>query len=157
MTELRPATADDAPAIARIWYFGWRDGHLGHVADELVALRTRESFDQRAAARVADTVVATVDGAVAGFIMVVGDEVEQVYVAGEHRGTGLAAALLTEAERLVAANGRDRAWLAVAPGNARARRFYERRGWIDEGLFDYPAATADGPMPVPCRRYVKRV
>lgn len=157
MTELRPATADDAPAIARIWYFGWRDGHLGHVADELVALRTRESFDQRAAARVADTVVATVDGAVAGFIMVVGDEVEQVYVAGEHRGTGLAAALLTEAERLVAANGRDRAWLAVAPGNARARRFYERRGWIDEGLFDYPAATADGPMAVPCRRYVKRV
>jgi len=157
VTELRPATADDAPAIARIWYFGWRDGHLGHVADELVALRTRESFDQRAAARVADTVVATVDGAVAGFIMVVGDEVEQVYVAGEHRGTGLAAALLTEAERLVAANGRDRAWLAVAPGNARARRFYERRGWIDEGLFDYPAATADGPMPVPCRRYVKRV
>ena len=157
MTEVRPATADDAPAIARIWYFGWRDGHLGHVADELVALRTRESFDQRAAARVADTVVATVDGAVAGFIMVVGDEVEQVYVAGEHRGTGLAAALLTEAERLVAANGRDRAWLAVAPGNARARRFYERRGWIDEGLFDYPAATADGPMAVPCRRYVKRV
>ena len=157
MTELRPATADDAPAIARIWYFGWRDGHLGHVADELVALRTRESFDQRAAARVADTVVATVDGAVAGFIMVVGDEVEQVYVAGEHRGTGLAAALLTEAERLVAANGHDRAWLAVAPGNARARRFYERRGWIDEGLFDYPAATADGPMPVPCHRYVKRL
>ena len=157
MTELRPATADDAPAIARIWYFGWRDGHLGHVADELVALRTRESFDQRAAARVADTDVATVDGAVAGFIMVVGDEVEQVYVAGEHRGTGLAAALLTEAERLVAANGHDRAWLAVAPGNARARRFYQRRGWIDEGLFDYPAATADGPMPVPCRRYVKRV
>ena len=157
MTELRPATADDAPAIARIWYFGWRDGHLGHVADELVALRTRESFDQRAAARVADTVVATVDGAVAGFIMVVGDEVEQVYVAGEHRGTGLAAALLTEAERLVAANGHDRAWLAVAPGNARARRFYERRGWIDEGLFDDPAATADGPMAVPCRRYVKRV
>jgi len=157
VTELRPATADDAPAIARIWYFGWRDGHLGHVADELVALRTRESFDQRAAAGVADTVVATVDGVVAGFIMVVGDEVEQVYVAGEHRGTGLAAALLTEAERLVAANGHDRAWLAVAPGNARARRFYERRGWIDEGLFDYPAATADGPMPVPCRRYVKRV
>jgi GNAT superfamily N-acetyltransferase len=155
--ELRPATPDDAPLIARIWYDGWRDGHLGHVADELVAVRTRESFDQRSADRVGDTVVTTVDGAVAGFIMVVGDEVEQVYVAAEHRGTGLAAGLLHEAERLVAANGHDRAWLAVAPGNARARRFYERSGWTDEGLFDYPAATADGPMPVPCHRYVKDV
>ena len=157
MIELRPATPDDAPLIARIWYDGWRDGHLGHVADELVAVRTRDSFDQRSADRVGDTVVATADGAVAGFIMVVGDEVEQVYVATEHRGTGLAAGLLHEAERLVAANGHDRAWLAVAPGNARARRFYERSGWTDEGLFDYPAATADGPMPVPCHRYVKDV
>jgi ribosomal protein S18 acetylase RimI-like enzyme len=157
VSELRPATADDAPVIARIWYDGWQDGHLGHVADELVALRTRESFDRRAAQRAGDTVVATVDGAVAGFIMVVGDEVEQVYVASEHRGTGLAAALLDEAERLVAANGHRRAWLAVAPGNARARRFYERSGWTDEGLFDYPAATADGPMPVPCHLYVKNV
>jgi ribosomal protein S18 acetylase RimI-like enzyme len=157
VTELRPATPDDAPVIARIWYDGWRDGHLGHVADELVALRTRESFDQRAANRVGDTVVATVDGAVAGFIMVVGDEVEQVYVAAEHRGSGLATTLLHEAERLVAASGHERAWLAVAPGNARARRFYERSGWTDEGLFDYPAATADGPMPVPCHRYVKPV
>lgn len=157
MIELRPATPDDAPLIARIWYHGWRDGHLGHVADELVAVRTRDSFDQRSADRVGDTVVATVDGAVAGFIMVVGDEVEQVYVAAEHRGTGLAAGLLHEAERLVAANGHDRAWLAVAPGNTRARRFYERSGWTDEGPFDYPAATADGPMPVPCHRYVKDV
>jgi GNAT superfamily N-acetyltransferase len=157
VTDLRPATAEDAPVIAQIWYDGWRDGHLGHVAEELVAVRTRESFDQRAAARVSDTVLATVDGAVAGFIMVVGDEVEQVYVAGDRRGTGLATVLLNEAERLVAANGHNRAWLAVAPGNARARRFYERSGWTDEGLFEYPAATADGPMPVPCHRYVKDV
>lgn len=157
MVTLRPATADDAGAIAQIWSDGWRDGHLGHVSDELVALRTRESFDPRAAARVADTVVADVDGEIAGFVMVVGDEVEQVYVAATHRGTGLAATLLTEAERMVAANGHDQAWLAVAPGNARARRFYERSGWTDEGRFDYPAATERGTLAVPCHRYVKPV
>ena len=157
MVTLRPATSDDAGAIAQIWADGWRDGHLGHVPDELVALRTRESFDDRAAARVADTVVADVDGEVAGFVMVVGDEVEQVYVAASHRGTGLAATLLTEAEQLVAANGHTRAWLAVAPGNARARRFYERSGWTDEGRFDYPASIERGTLPVPCHRYVKPV
>jgi ribosomal protein S18 acetylase RimI-like enzyme len=154
---LRAARPDDAPAVAGIWRRGWRDGHVGHVPDALVAVRTDESFDTRAAQRVGDTVVATVDGEVAGFIMVVGDEVEQVYVAAEHRGGGVAAALLTEAERVVAANGHDRAWLAVAVGNARARRFYEKRAWIDEGVFDYPASHEDGPIAVPCHRYAKPV
>jgi ribosomal protein S18 acetylase RimI-like enzyme len=121
---IRPAIAEDAPAVADIWMAGWRDGHLGHVPDELVAVRTPETFQTRAAERVGDTAVAVVDGEVAGFVMVVGDEVEQVYVASGHRGSGLAGLLLTEAERLVAANGHQRAWLAVAPGNARARRFY---------------------------------
>lgn len=144
------------PAVAAIWYHGWRDAHLGNVPDELLAVRTKESFWERAAKRVADTTVADVDGAVAGFIMVVGDEVEQVYVSSAHRGTGTAAALLTEAERQVKAAGHDHAWLAVAPGNARARRFYERQGWLDEGLFDYQAGSETGPVSVPCHRYVKR-
>ncbi len=109
----------------------------------------------RASQRVSDTVVAIVDDAVAGFVMVVDDEVEQVYVSAHHRGTGVAAVLLAEAERRVVVNGHERAWLAVVAGNARARRFYERNGWTDEGVFDYPAASAAGPIPVPSHRYVK--
>jgi GNAT superfamily N-acetyltransferase len=89
--------------------------------------------------------------------MVAGDEVEQVYVADGHRGIGVAGVLLAESERLVAAGGHERAWLAVAVGNARARRFYERQGWVDEGVFDYPADGPDGPIPVPCHRYTKPV
>lgn len=143
--------------MARIWWDGWRDGHLGHVPDALVAVRTPESFADRAAQRVADTTVAIVDGVVAGFVMVVGDEVEQVYVSVQHRGSGVADALLAEAERLVRAGGHETAWLAVVAGNVRARRFYERNGWTDGGPFDYPAAGPDGPIPVPCHRYVKPV
>jgi ribosomal protein S18 acetylase RimI-like enzyme len=154
---LRPARPEDADAVARIWWDGWRDGHLGNVPDELVAIRTEESFWTRAEQRVADTVVAVVGGEVAGFVMVVEDEVEQVYVAAAHRGAGVAGVLLAEAERLVEANGHEWAWLAVAAGNARARRFYAKRGWTDHGLFDYPAASDDGPIPVPCHRYMIRV
>ncbi|WP_410785463.1 GNAT family N-acetyltransferase [Kribbella sp. C-35] len=154
---VRPAVAADADAVAAIWYAGWQDGHLGHVPEELVAIRTKESFWTRAGERIADTTVAVVGAEVAGFVMVVGDEVEQVYVASGHRGSGIAGTLLAEAERLVKAGGHQEAWLAVATGNARARRFYERNGWTDGGPFDYPASVGTGSIPVPCHRYVKPV
>jgi ribosomal protein S18 acetylase RimI-like enzyme len=159
--ELRIATTADTEAIAHIWHRGWLDGHLGHVPEALVAHRTPQSFGVRTAARLAsgsragDTTVAVVRGEVAGFVMISGDEAEQVYVAADHRGSGVAAALLAEAERQIAAAGFAEAWLAVVSGNARARRFYERQGWHDTGGFEYEAATATGSVRVPCRRYTK--
>ncbi|MCX6466770.1 MAG: GNAT family N-acetyltransferase [Pseudonocardiales bacterium] len=152
--QLRPATPADVPAVARIWCSGWPDGHLGHVPDALVAARTEESFGPRAAERVPHTVVAEVGGAVAGFVTVVDDEVEQLYVEAGHRGSGVAAALLAEGERRVAAGGHRTAWLAVVGGNARARRFYERQGWRDAGPFEH---RAPGGIPVPAHRYVTDV
>jgi GNAT superfamily N-acetyltransferase len=152
---LRTALAEDTRAIAEIWHLGWQDGHLGFVPQELVDVRTAGSFRTRASERISDTTVATIDGAVVGFVMVVDDEVEQVYVAAAYRGTGIATVLIGEAERQVRANGHRKAWLAVVAGNARARAFYERAGWVDEGPFDYAAAAEDGPIAVPCRRYTK--
>jgi GNAT superfamily N-acetyltransferase len=153
--ELRSARPEDAPAVGEIWHLGWRDGHLGHVPDELLPARHEESFRRRAAERFADTTVAVVAGEVGGFVMVVGDEVEQLYVARSHRGTGMADVLLADAERQVRDAGHAEAWLAVVAGNVRARRFYERRGWSDGGPFDYQAEGGDRPIPVPSHRYVK--
>jgi GNAT superfamily N-acetyltransferase len=157
---LRRARDDDTDAVAAIWASGWRDGHLGHVPEALVRARTQESFRDRAAQRIRNTVVADIpDGdletPIAGFVTVVDDEVEQVYVAAGHRGSGVARLLLAEAERLVAAAGHRRAWLAVVDGNARARSFYERQGWLDEGMFDYLTAAGGEVITVPCLRYVK--
>jgi GNAT superfamily N-acetyltransferase len=152
---IRKAAPADAKAVAAIWHAGWPDGHLGHVPEELVAVRTEESFHQRAAKRLADTVVAEVGGTVAGFTMVVDDEVEQVYVQASHRGSGVADALLADAEARIRSAGYARAWLAVVAGNARARRFYERRGWVDDGPLIYPAEGPNGPIDVPAHRYVK--
>lgn len=154
---LRPARHEDADAIGEIWREGWRDAHLGHVPDELLAVRTAESFGQRASQRISDTVVAVVEENVAGFVMVVEDEVEQVYLSRRYRGAGVAPRLLAEAERLIAVNGHTRAWLAVVAGNDRARKFYERNGWTDDGPFDYPAASSRGIVLVPARRYVKEL
>lgn len=154
---VRRASLDDADAIARIWHDGWADGHAGHVPDELYRHRTVASYPPRVRARLASTWVAEAGGAVRGFVVVVDAEVEQVYVDAAARGSGVAAALLARAESVVADAGHDRAWLAVVAGNARARRFYERSGWVDAGPLDYAAEVAGGVVVVPCRRYEKPV
>jgi putative acetyltransferase len=155
---IRPATAEDMAAVAELWYVGWHDGHAGHVPEGLTAARTLEAFHERTPSRVADTTLAVAeDGELLGFIMVAGDEVEQVFVGRDARGTGLAAQLLAEAENQVAAGGHDVAWLAVVEGNARARAFYERQGWRDEGDLPYEVTAGGQTFISPCRRYVTRV
>lgn len=162
MTEpiLRPATTDDVDAIADLFHRGWHDAHPGHVPDGLTERRTPEAFYDRVSQRVAETdetTVAEIDGEVAGFIMVAGDEAEQVYVDRGYRGSGVAALLLAEAERQIAASGHDVAWLAVVRGNERARAFYARQGWTDEGDLDYPVTALGETYISPCRRFTKRV
>ncbi|RYC13846.1 GNAT family N-acetyltransferase [Nocardioides zhouii] len=158
MTTIRPAGAADMAAVADLWHEGWHSGHAGHVPEGLTALRTLAAFRERTPLRVDDTTVGVDDaGELLGFVMVVGDEVEQVFVGPAARGTGVAAVLLAEAERQVAAAGHASAWLAVVAGNARARRFYEKYGWVDEGDLPYEVTAGGQTWTSPCRRYVKPV
>jgi putative acetyltransferase len=157
---LRPATADDVDTVADLFHRGWHDAHPGNVPDGLTVRRTAEAFHDRVAQRVAETdetTVAEVDGMIAGFIMIAGDEVEQVYVDRAFRGSEVAAVLLTEAERQVAAAGFDVAWLAVVVGNDRAQAFYRRQGWTDEGELPYEVTALGETFISPCRRFTKRV
>jgi len=153
---LRPAVADDVDAIAEVWHQGWRDGHLGHVPDALLPHRGLVHFRERVPPRIPTTTVATIGATVVGFVTVHDDEAEQVYVAASARGGGVANMLLRHAEQVIAERY-DTAWLAVVAGNARARRFYEKSGWRDAGGFDYGAEIRGGTIPVPSRRYEKRV
>lgn len=153
---LRAATPADVDVLAALWHAGWREAHLGHVPDALLAHRTLDAFRARLP-EILDTVtVAAADGEIAGFVRVRDDELEQMYVGAGHRGSGTAAALIAHAERVVARF--PVAWLAVVAGNTRARRFYERSGWHDAGPFDEPAWLPDGStLAVPCYRYEKSV
>jgi len=153
---LRLAAADDVDANAEVWHQGWRDGHLGHVPDALLPHRALAHFRERVPPRLPTTTVALIGSTVVGFVTVHDDEAEQVYVAASARGGGVANALLRRAEQVIAERY-ETAWLAVANGNARARRFYEKCGWRDAGGFDYGAEIRGGTIPVPCRRYEKSV
>jgi putative acetyltransferase len=157
---LRPATSGDVQAIADLFHRGWHDVHPGRVPEGLTERRTPQAFRDRVAQRIEETdetTVAEVDGTVAGFIMVAGDEAEQVYVDRPFRGSTVASLLLTEAERQIAAAGHDVAFLVVVRGNDRAQAFYARQGWVDEGDVDYPVTALGEHFVSPCRKFTKRV
>jgi ribosomal protein S18 acetylase RimI-like enzyme len=153
---LRPASLADVDAIAALWHSGWIDGHVGHVPEALHAHRRLVDFQRRVPPRIPTTTAAVLGVNLVGFVTLHDDEIEQLYVASSARGGGVATALIRHAERVIAERY-STAWLAVAVGNARARRFYERQGWSDASALDYPAETTAGPVVVPCRRYEKRV
>jgi GNAT superfamily N-acetyltransferase len=150
---IRRAAATDVDPIARIWRVGWIDGHAGHVPPELVQHRDAEQFAPRAQQRLDRTWVAESGDEVVGFLVIVDDEVEQIYVDASARGTATASLLLHTGETVIRKAGYEQAWLAVVAGNARARSFYARQGWRDAGAFSYLAETEGGPLPVPCQRY----
>ena len=154
---VRPAAPDDVPSIARIWQEGWHDAHDGRVPDALLRHRTPESYPPRVRERLAHTAVAEVDGSVAGFVVTIDAELEQLYVDAAARGTGVAQALIAHSEQAIAAAGHDEGWLAVVAGNDRAIAFYAKSGWVDSGPFDYQAEIEGGTLPVPCRRLVKQL
>jgi putative acetyltransferase len=154
---IRSAQPGDMAAVADIWHRAWHVGHAGHVPDGLTAARTLDAFHARTPSRVADTMVAEVDGELVGFTMVEGDEVEQVFVDPRSHGTGVAGPLLAAAEQQVAAAGHDVAWLAVVVDNARARAFYEKHGWHDAGDLPYEVSAGGTTYVSPCRRYEKKV
>jgi ribosomal protein S18 acetylase RimI-like enzyme len=153
---LRAATPDDVEAIATLWHRGWLDAHLGHVPESIRQHRRLVDFRKRVPPRVHQTTVATIASSIVGFVTVHDDEVEQIYVAENARGGGVANALLRHAEQVIAVRF-EAGWLAVVPGNTRARRFYERNGWCDAGTIDYAAETTGGTMLVRCRRYEKHM
>jgi GNAT superfamily N-acetyltransferase len=99
--------------------------------------------------------VAGAHGTPLGFHVVEGDELNQLYVAAEARGTGVAATLVADAEARMADAGADVAWLACAIGNERAARFYEKCGWRRVGTMMSYVTTAAGRVPLEVWRYEK--
>ncbi|PJJ71705.1 ribosomal protein S18 acetylase RimI-like enzyme [Diaminobutyricimonas aerilata] len=151
-TALRAARGSDVDDIARIWEAGWRDAHADCVPEALSAFREASMYPPRVRARLGGTWVALRHGVVAGFVVVHGDELEQLYVAAAARGTGIGVALLRHGAAVIAAGGYERAWLAVATGNVEARGFYECAGWADAGPISYAAEAGEASVEVPCRR-----
>jgi GNAT superfamily N-acetyltransferase len=155
--QVRAAQPEDFERLTTIWFEGWHDAHVLIVPEALARLRTRESFRERLACELDSVRVFGDPGAPVGFTMIRGNELYQFYVAASARGTGVAAALMRDAEAQLAARGISKPWLACAVGNVRAARFYEKSGWRRAGVVTLDSETSDGPFPLEVWRYEKEL
>jgi len=155
--QVRTAEEREIDGLARLWYDGWQDAHAQILPLELRRLRTLDSFRQRLQTALPDTRVVGPPGAPSGFCITKVDELYQIYVSTQARGSGAAGALMADAEARLAKSGVETAWLACAIGNHRAARFYEKCGWCRVGVVTYQAETATGYFPLRVWRYEKRV
>ena len=152
---IRHAEPSELHQIAKIWYDCWQDAHAAILPRELKDDRTLESFRQRLPGLLDDTRVIGPAGQPLGFCTLKGDELYQLYVSAEARGTGAARLLMDDAEQRLATRGVQTAWLACAIGNDRAARFYEKCGWRRVGVVNNPVQLASGPLDLDVWRYEK--
>jgi ribosomal protein S18 acetylase RimI-like enzyme len=146
MVTVRPATVADAPAIGRVHVRAWRAAYRGHMPDEyLDGLRPEEraAYWREALGREdrpGAVLVVERDGEVVGFSAVGpsrdpegAGELFSINLDPAHWGSGAGRALLEAAQAELARLGFAETVLWVLPANARARRFYERAGWVADG------------------------
>jgi GNAT superfamily N-acetyltransferase len=154
---VRDAHESELDELATVWYEAWRDGHEAVVPAELTRRRTRERFRDRLQTALAEVRVAGPLGAPVGFSMLKGGELYQLFVRARARGSGVAAALIADAEARLLARGVETAWLTCAIGNDRAARFYEKCGWHRSGTVIEELATPEGTMRLEVWRYEKHL
>jgi ribosomal protein S18 acetylase RimI-like enzyme len=155
MMNVRAAEEAEIDHLAKIWYEGWHDAHARILPPELTRLRTLESFRDRLQAALSKIRVVGPFAAPVGFCILKDNELYQLYVSAEARGSGVAAALMADAEARLAEDGFESAWLACAVGNERAARFYDKCGWRRVGVAVYQAEAWNGTVPLEVWRYEK--
>jgi len=148
--EIRAAHPDDHDALAKIWHNGWVESHAEHVPAELTAQRTPDSFHARLTDMLETTLVTGPIGAPIGFCAIKDNEVYQMYVSPTARGTGSAAALISAGCDAIKSAGHSQAKLDVIAENPRARAFYEKMGWVSQGLQTVDVDLLDGTFPLAC-------
>lgn len=152
---VRHAETMEIGPLATIWRDGWWEAHARLLPAELARFRTLESFGERLWAAFADVRVAGPVQAPVGFYILKSNQLYQLYVSSLARGSGVAAALIGDAEDRLAESGFGTAWLACAIGNERAASFYEKCGWRRVGTVVEHLEIPTGTFPLEVWRYEK--
>jgi GNAT superfamily N-acetyltransferase len=173
MVTIRPATMADSRGIAGVHVRSWREAYAGIMPDPVLAGLDPDARTRGHASRIATapengwtTEVAVTGDEVVGFVQC-GPyrldrrtvepgvaEVFAIYVDPTVLGTGVGAALMSTALRWVAGRGYAEVRLWVLRDNARARAFYDRRGFAPDG---HTHVYGIGGVDLPEVRYARTV
>ena len=129
MIELRRAVLADSPAVAELFldsFHATYDFPLAHTDDEV------RGWVRDRLIPTMETWVAVDDQRIVGMMVVAPGHLEQLYVAPDQLGRGIGRRLLELAKERSA--GGLSLWTFQV--NARARRFYERNGFVAAQLTD---------------------
>jgi GNAT superfamily N-acetyltransferase len=162
--QIRRARLGDAAAIAAVHVRTWQAAYEHVFGAERLAdldLAAREGLARRFATDEGhDAFVAEEDGRIVGFVATgppedEGEEREvyAIYVLPEAWGTAAGAGLMQAAVEAMRGRGAAGAVLWVLEDNPRARRFYEREGWLEDGS----AESEYLGLTVPLARYRLRL
>lgn len=155
--DVRPALRSEIDAIARLWHDSWQEAHSEILPNGQARFWTPESFDRILRSNLGNVYVIGPVGSPLGLYIIKGDELNQLHVSTEARGTGLAKVLIDDAESRIVKGEYRKAWLACGIGNARAARFYEKNGWHLESTFTHELKTPDGSYFLDVWRYEKQL
>jgi len=149
--QIRPARSSDGAAIVAVQTAAWQKAYAGLLpADRLAALgeperqeRSAEMWGGRGSqGRGSGLLVAEVEGLVSGFAATSPGEENDLrrvcelnvfHLHPDQWGTGLATALMTAVMTWMHEAKYRRARLWTLRDAGRARRFYEREGWVHDG------------------------
>ena len=145
---IRPATPEDAIAVARVHVRSWQAAYRTLLPDDyLNQLRPEDRARQYDFTGLDPmkpyTLVAEEDGAIYGFASTVPShepdlvdhgELCALYADPEQWGRGVGVALVSSARAHLFATGFRSACLWILAGNARAERFYQIDGWLSDGV-----------------------
>lgn len=145
---VRPATHEDAEAIARVQVETWRAAYAHALPAETLAgvdiERRAQLWQEWLSGGRSATFVGEADAKVVGFVNVGASEdhpglgeLYAIYVLPHAWGSGVAAELIERGEDELRARGFASATLNVLADNPRARRFYERHGWVAAKTFPW--------------------
>ena len=126
---IRKLQSGELNSVAEFYHAVWHETHAPLQDPRVAKWRGVAFFKSRLERWQNETLVAWIGSDIAGFASWHDTELEALFIAPQHRSSGLGAKLLAAAENEMRKSDAKELSLDCVCANIAARKFYERNGW----------------------------